>query len=274
MSGEQLLDGVAQHVRRVRFERSLKLTPRGLDADRFVLVCGDPDMDSVTRVALIEEVLARFPPPPERLAGIRSVLGAASHVHFGHERLASGESLLKAYAERAGADVSGRSDVEPLGTGFKWLPGSSGAVIETRYRLVTGTWWQHRQQLASAFCADFPASVTDAVALLAAAAFSVANDARPPMLIESDENGGSQRRAFTLRMHGSRLRVRDVALALAAMNDAVGAVPGVALTRLIDPSLDGSVSFVAAGRDRDGDPFMTIYFDWQSLDLRPDSAPD
>lgn len=273
MSGQVLIERLAQHLRHVRFERSLKLAPGRLDADRFVLVCDDPEAHLPVRDALVADVLRHFPPPEPSRHTITAALSAAALLHFGHESLPDGRSLIKAYAEREGADYSGERDVEPLGVAHKWIPGTEGSHVETRYRLVSRHWWTRRELLATAFCSQFSRPVTAAVErLLAAVLDGVTDAAAPPMLIESDESGGSRRRAFTLRLHDEQIRVGTLMPALAEVATVIGAAPAEAIEQTLEPALDGRVSFLAAGQDRQGDPFTTLYFDWQTLDLRPPTS--
>ena len=264
-----------------QYERSFKMCLGGLFAQRYLL--GVP----ATRVApgRLVEAARRLGMPPDMLPCFERALEGASTALFGFEDGPHGP-VLKAYAEyrsRLGTAQMGprgpdrRPSTVELFRGFKWPmacrpadapgDGAPGGVplvaasggVQTVYRALPGLSAQQVRLEADARLSDAWAWPLRAAVL---GILQRAHWARPgfaALWLDLGELDGPVR-GFDLNLYDAGLRVSEVAddvLALAR----VWRLEPVMVQRLLAVAGPGWLGHVSMGRGRDGQPYLTVYFE-------------
>lgn len=265
-----------------QYERSFKMCPGGLFTQRYLL--GVPAM-RVGHARLVEAA-RRLGMPADMRRCFERALAGASMALFGFEDGPQGP-VLKAYAEyraRLGPALAAARDpgVWPspaveLFRGFKWQvaclrgaeaggaalgdvpPLGAGPGVQTVYRVLPGLC---RQQVH----AEVDARLSDAwAAPLRVAVLGIlarAHRARPAfaaLWLDLGESDGPVR-GFDLNLYDAGLYVQDVAGAVARLAEAFGIGRGL-VQRLLGAAGGALLGHVSAGRGRDGQPYLTVYFE-------------
>ena len=259
------LTAVGRLGRGYGIERSVKLSPRGITDDRYLITVHKDDLGA-NPLAAIESIAGPDELPAAKWAELMRQLPEADVVHFGHE--GGGNPVRKVYLEfvsrfrKALAENAGGQHT--LYVALKWRPGEPQTAKFSRY------YWSPAQQRASSMAATFGAGyqghetapslkLLNSMVELGAAR---AGD-KGLMLLEVEEEG-TGRHSFDVNLYSSKVRGREVRGTLGPLFNAYGIAPdrAEAMLKRLDGELIGHVS---AGMDANGQDFATVYF---GLDAR------
>ena len=282
--------GLAAH-----YERSFKLRPSHLLAQRYLL--GVP-MEGRTPAHLVEAA-CRMHMPQDMRAAFEQALHGASTALYGFEGGPEG-AVFKAYAEyrsrlgpalsaarRAGGHAAGGV---AMFRGFKWRADvrHRGAGVQTDYTARPGLGPLQLREAVDAFFGHRGAGLHVASPVFRAAkegavlhssgvddqwGGSLLRDvvraildralaARPggaALWLDLGE-AGYPVRAFDLNLYDAGLRVQDIAGEVARLARAFGVNDGLT-SRLMGAAGGALLGHVSAGRGRDGQPYLTVYFE-------------
>jgi hypothetical protein len=259
MSASDLIDLVRALKAPYGLERSVKIVPGALMEDRFLI--------SLHRSALgaaadtLTQMGRALGLPPDFAGAIAQAQGEADVVHFGHEG-GSEHAIYKIYLEYASrvrrAQAQNAGDPVLVYRAYKWMPGAQGPRAVTHY-----TWLPCRDRNAIAARlrtlappAEAPRALGCGLDLLARAA--ARTDARHLFLMEVEEPG-NPRLSYDINVYRAELHLRDIAdLVEAAATDF--AVPQPQVRALLERCGALALGHLSAGRDRDGDEFVTLYY--------------
>jgi hypothetical protein len=249
-------------------ERSVKITPGALAADRCLISVGRAAFGSAPADRLIRMGHA-LRMPPTFAAPIAAALERADVVHFGYE--AAGErDIYKIYLEyvtearRAMAAESSHPVLVHLA--YKWVAAQADSGAITRY-----TWMpcRTRDELEAKLrdlvpAIEAPNALRCALGLVSrVTAFA---DTGRFLLMEVDEPG-NPRRSCDLNVYDAELRMRDISdLLETALTDF--AVPKPRARLVFDRAADRALGHLSAGVGRDGQEFVTIYFGVESHSMK------
>lgn len=233
-------------------ERSLRLRPGEIRANRFLL---SVDRDRIRKPPgpRVLHALGRLRFPPKLLPRVQQGLQEALCLHFGFEEGPRGVRF-KFYVERAGL---GGSD-EPVlrHEACKWDPDGAEPSAVTRY------WWPGRLD-APGLRAHVEPCVRGHPALpaLVDSLLARALDRLPAEEISllDVEEGDGPRRSVDLNVYDADLRVGDLGEGIRALADAFS-LPRPSFEALLGQIEARSLGHLAAGSDRDGAPFVTLYY--------------
>jgi tryptophan halogenase len=245
-----------------QYERSLRLTEGGLQANRFLLTVNASDIPGGVSGAAAQAlaVCDHFEMP----AGLREAavenFPMARCVHFGFE--GSQESIVcKLYLER---EVSGqeadraRAANQPvlLHLAFKWDL-LRDAAVTTRYLwypfLSAG---EIEDRLAHVYRDGLAGSQAIARALLRLAIERAPAERLQYLEVEEAENA---RRSFDLNVYNSKLQVKDIHNLLQQMREAFAIRPGQ-FQALYDQIKGMALGHLAGGVHRNGKDFFNLYY--------------
>jgi hypothetical protein len=244
-----------------RYERSFKLRPGTLLAQRYLL--GVPTAGQTP--ALLGEVARRLGMPGAQQDLFEQALEGASTALYGFEGGPEG-ALFKAYAEystRSSPALMQECGADPpaveMFRGFKWRAGSADAGIQTCYSVRPGLGPQQVRALADARLRGqrLDALHGDVLAMLTRAL--AARPGYAPIWLDLGEVGSTVR-AFDLNLYDAGLRVQDIAGEVAAIGRAF-LVDALLVQRLLAASGPGLLGHVSAGLGREGQPYLTVYFE-------------
>ncbi len=244
-----------------QYERSFRLAPGSLQANRFLTTMNRADLgaDALERVLAVARAMGL--PSTEREA-VAARFDAAQSVHFGFEA-GGGAMRCKLYLERrvpadeaAAAAAQGR--VVPLHHAFKWdvlsgegvqtvydwHPGLDAAGIAARLRALYG----------ADEAPDNAASLAIALDTLALAS----PRAGQLQYLEVHEPETS-RRSFDINLYDANLAVRDALPLLLRMRERHGVRPGQ-FQALVDQVKGLPLGHLAGGVHRDGRDFFNVYY--------------
>lgn len=240
-------------------ERSFRIAPGALMANRFLLSLDPGDIPGDARARVLE-VCRQLGMPAAAQADAADRLPQACSVHFGFEE-GGGRMLSKLYLEFAAGDAGPRTAAsgEPvlLHLAFKWAPGDEACVV-SRY-------WLHpaldahgiEQRLAAIYAGEAAGpSLEIARSVLRLAAGRSAHGALQYLEVTED---GHPRRSFDLNCYDAGLQVKDVQGALFAMRDRFEVRPGQ-FQALYDQIRDSRFGHLAGGIHRDGADFFNVYY--------------
>jgi hypothetical protein len=250
---------------KARYERSFKLSPGSLLAQRYLL--GVP-VSSQSR-GLMVEAARRMGMPAAAQTRFERALEGASTALYGCEAGPDGV-VLKAYAEYrarlerslAAARSTGAtpSPVEMF-VGFKWR-GDAQPALRAAQTHYTGHPALGATDVLSAVNARLSgernAAVRRAVQAVLGQAFG-ARQARSPLWLDVGEVEAPTR-AFDLNLYDAELSVDDVAAALTDLASAFGIAPAL-WQRLLRAAGPGMLGHVSAGQSRQATPYLTVYFE-------------
>lgn len=246
----------------IDFERSFKVVPGDLFQDRFLLGLDRRDLGSSAeeRIAPICEKIGM---PRNLLTSFLQGLADANHVYFGVEKDARG-LLYKAYLECrdkiekeiCGTSVAGRSF--PLFAGFKWDASTPARQAIARYDWYPSLTFHEIHERLQMIIA--PGGHDELLAIVRGiaerAAGRTSND--DIQFLEVGEQG-NPRRSFDINLYKSGLRLADLFPHLLSALRHYGVISESfeAVYQRIKAERFGHL---AAGVDREGKEFMTIYY--------------
>lgn len=252
----------------VGFERSFKATVGQLARDRFLLGVDRP-RNGTNLDESIERVCIALGMPPDHQEAFRHALVDANHVYFGAER--DHQSVtVKAYLEfrdavtRRIAAGHGEAQSYRLYTGYKWVPANRFHCLVSHYQ-----WYPF---LPAADIVERVGRIIDAKkhAVLGSVISRVAQRALetvPPQAVQFLEvsEDGSARASFDINIYKAGYRLGDLRpLLLEAIEDLV--IPRDAFESLLQRVSGQRVGHLAAGLDRDGRYFFTVYYGGRLVD--------
>lgn len=238
-------------------ERSLKLVAGQMLHRRLLAGLHRHDVPDATLIQLCSSLGM---PPSCRVAFERD-LAQANVVHFGFEQgaqacaykvyLEFGERLAPALrlpvAQRLPTDIH---------HAFKWDPEHPDAAVLARYTLVPDPGLDATLQRFDALFERLELRRTRDV--LRELLHLVHNRLAEPWMVLQVSEDGQSRHSYDVSCYGSRLRLRDIGPWLWQLADCYG-VPDVQTTRELQPVRDCLLGHIAAGVDRHGADFVTIY---------------
>lgn len=253
---------------RVEFERSFKLTRGRLSSDRLLLgVRRSPGTNAADEA--IAALCHTIGMPSDLLRAFRAALGDANHVYFGAER--DGSSLtFKAYLEfrdtiaQRALEGQARSPAAELYTGYKWDPANPSRHAVSHYHwLADLSPDQILQRVQDLGGGDARAGLGAVTTSIVARALETLTPQAIQFLEVREE--GNPRRSFDINVYkvGARLVDWLPAWRLARDHFAVPAEPFDALFGRIGTE---RVGHLAAGVDRHGRDFLTLYYGGTAID--------
>ena len=239
-------------------ERSVKLGPGRLSADRFLVTCYPTSLGPDPRARFIE-IATMLDCPAEAVARLSAHWGAVESVHLGCDGI--DPPLFKLYVEYP-LGKSGRSDIPP-DAGFlsvKWVPG--GNFNYSLYRVLP------EPATAPAARAALPGAISDDVgeASLRFADAVLGGVLMPeaPISILVVEDETSPRRSFDINLYRAETPFGRHRSAIRALCADFG-MPDAA-RRLLAEGEGTMLGHVAIGRDERGAEFVTLYYGVSSHD--------
>jgi hypothetical protein len=237
-------------------ERSFKLAPGGVRDDRVIFGLRRDQLD---RDALLASCRT-LGMPDAYLSQLDAALPEANTVGFGFEG-----GVYKVYLEFWNA-LRQRLAREPrnvtpatLFLGFKWpVSGGNGAIASyTCYPLLSvGAVAARLRALYDA--PEASPSVLAALAILELAARRIGKD-DSFVYVEAAEEG-NPRKSFDLNLYKARLAVNELAAPLSALARSYGAAAPAELF-----SLARQLGHISGGRGRNGQDFLTVYYEIEGL---------
>lgn len=263
-----LMRHVGQLAPRVDFERSFKLTHGRLSPDRFLLGVEAPRGTQGADQA-ITALCQTLGMPAEFLLTFQQALPDANHVYFGAER--DQQSLtFKSYLEfrdkvvSQPCDAAGRPQAGELYVGYKWDARMPTRCAVSHYHwlrdLSPGEIERHAQGLVG----GDPRAGLGAVT---AAFFARALEAVTPQAIQFLEvrEVGNPRRSFDINVYKMESRLADWVTPLQMAGEHF-TLPAGALDVLLGRIGAERLGHVAAGVDRQGRDFLTLYYGGTTMD--------
>ena len=238
------------------FEKSFKMSPALLDADRMIL---GVRTGLVAREALLS-VCRALGMPDAFIAQFGAVLAEANTVGFGFEHgtykvyLEFWEKLVRRL-QREPANV----DPALLFLGFKWAPRGAPAIARyTCYPLLS---IQGIRRRLDALYDERGPSVQAAREILELAARRIGADSF--VYVEAAEEG-NPRKSFDLNFYKAGLRVDELRPALSALAERY-ALAGNVLERILADGGQRAFGHLSGGLGRQGEDFLTVYYEIEGL---------
>jgi len=253
----RLMNAVAALEVPYQHERSVRLTPGGLDGNRYLLTCDLADLGA----SAFDRILGVVEPvgfPAALRDAVRAGIPAAACVHFGFEEQA-GRISCKLYLEQAldfEGLVRGAADPVLLHRAWKWQP-QDGSWVETRYL------WH--PALAAQALADRVAAVYADPALHGGAfirrvlEIALGGVAADRLMFLAVSESGNPRDSFDLNFYAAGLAVRALQRELFTLRDRFAIPPG-RFQALYDQIRMRQLGHIAGGVHRNGEEFVTIYY--------------
>jgi len=242
-----------------QYERSLRLSARGIQANRFLLTLNARDIPGdASREALA--ICDRMGIPPVLRAAAEAKFAMANCVHFGFE--GDQDSIIcKLYLERAvppaearAAHAAGQKVL--LHLAFKWDLMTSAAVTTRYHWFPYLTASQIERRLSSLYRDEAAPSFAIASAMLRLAAGRVPAERLQYLEVEEAEN---ERRSFDLNLYDAGLRVSDAQPFLQRMREHFAIRPGQ-FQALYDQVKALQLGHLAGGLHREGRDFFNLYY--------------
>ena len=240
-------------------ERSFRVAPQSLQANRFLLSVGARQLpaQALERAWAIAAALGL---PAALRAQVEASFAGADHLHFGFEG-EPGRVMCKLYFERT---VTGLAAARARETGepalqyeaIKWNV-ATGAHVLSRYHWHAGL----SVSGIAARVAELTAGGPDEMCTLTQAVLDLAAPrvaAERLLLLEVTESG-APRRSFDLNLYDAQLLVRDLQPVLFRMRELFGIRPGE-FQALYDQIKNRPLGHLAGGIHRDERPFFNVYF--------------
>lgn len=273
MSGQQLLidaddsaEAEAQRLCRtakslaheVRFERSYKFRPGTLCRNRFLLSLDGPE----TSLQAVLDAARSIDMPADLEARLEAAYRSPSAVLFGFEQ--EGDSIVtKLYLEfwedvvRQVHEAGDRKQPILLNLGLKWRDDHHRITEYTCYPLLS-----HAETNARIDPIVRPASTElfDVIKNIHRRAARQGHGSTFPYM-EATEAAG--RWSFDINLYAAQLELGEVDDSLEALA-AIFAIDAASMASL-KPFRYGQLGHISAGTARDGEPFLTLYFEDRSL---------
>ncbi|WP_454692150.1 hypothetical protein [Achromobacter aloeverae] len=237
-------------------EWSLKFSMAGLVGNRFLLGLDRRNWGGIDFAALPRALAI----PQGLWVRILQDMDHARAIFFAYEPDAAGAGTYRVYVEFMPApDALRRHGVLPLGCGYKWHPATGREAAITTYRM------RHLEDRAAfdahlqPFLAGLGNPVVRAVATDIIGAASGLADPAGFMFLEVDE-ADTRRESFTVTFRGADLPLRAHIPDLLRVAGSFALAAGDVLDFFV-PDEPRSIYSLAAGSARDGNEFMTVYYD-------------
>jgi len=227
------------------FERSFRMAEKHLSRERFL--AGLPRSDiAQADFQIIADLLGI---PPRFKATLESDLAKCVFVHFGYEGLED-SSQYKIYLEFP----KSHETTLPLYIGYKWSAFDPTLMTITNYKRVQFSDAEKLVDLLEKYLADSPAM--ECVSALVTAA--IKRTPTSELLLVDVADQLTPRHSFDLNLYSAGLRISDVAGTLRALSRHF---------RIDEPSMDATLGkalhdglgHISGGRNRLGQPFLTLY---------------
>ncbi len=240
-------------------ERSFRIAPKSLQANRFLLSIGSRELPPDAK-ARAWAICTHMGVPPGVQARFDAEFDRADHLHFGFEG-EPGKVICKLYLERT---VTGLEAARSRETGepalqyvaFKWNTERDEYFV-SHYRWHAGLSPGAIEQRLAALCAAAPPAMLE-IARTVVDAAAARLPAERLLYLEVTEEG-QPRHSFDLNVYDARLQVRDLQPAMFAMRDHFEVRPGQ-FQVLYDQIKTQRMGHLAGGIHRDGQFFFNLYF--------------
>jgi tryptophan halogenase len=241
------------------YERSLRMSRRGLSANRFLLSTNAKDLAGERR-KLPLEICERLGMPGALRVAAEQNLSMAKCLHFGFEGEAD-SIICKLYLEREvpqeeALSARQRGDAVLLHLAFKWDL-LTGAAVTTRYLWHPAL---SAPQIEERLRQVYPEGASVSFAIAAAALHLAREKLRPELLqyleVLEDENA---RRSFDLNLYNAQLQVKDLQHLLHRMREHFALRPGQ-FQALYDQIKTKALGHIAGGVHRNGEDFFNLYY--------------
>lgn len=254
-----LMNAVREMAPASYLERSFRIAPQSLQANRFLLSIGARQLppDAMARSWAICQHLGI---PAALRTQVETEFARADHVHFGFEG-EPGKVIFKLYLERT---VTGLEAARSRETGepalqyvaFKWNSDRDEHVV-SYYHWHAGLSPSGIEHRLAQLCA----SASPALLEMARSVVNATAARLPPerlLYLEVTEDG-ELRKSFDLNLYDAQLLVRDLQSVLFAMRDHFGVRPGQ-FQALYDQIKSSRMGHLAGGVHRNGLEFFNVYF--------------
>ena len=243
-------------------ERSLKLVAGRMMHRRLLAGLHRQDVSDDTLIQLC----GALGMPASSRTHFERELAQANVVHFGFEQ-GPQSCAYKVYLEFGARlapalrlPVAQRLPVE-IHQAFKWDPERPDSAVLARYTLLPDPGLEvTMQRLDTLFDRVELRRTRDVLRELV---HLVHNRLPEPWMVLQVSEDGQSRHSYDLSCYGSRLRLRDIGPWLWQLADCYG-VPDVQTTKELQPVRDCLLGHIAAGVDRQGADFVTIYHEAES----------
>jgi tryptophan halogenase len=243
------------------FERSFRLGPRRMLANRFLLGFRKQRIGDTADQSILD-ICECLGMPSILLDRYRALLPDSQYVHFGFEEGESG-CLYKAYlefyekVEEKMRIAPTRSDPQLMHLGFKWAAAGGGAPVLTSYVwhpfLTVESMLERVANLLDPLGTGAIVDVTRRV--LHAAADRVQH--RDIFYMEATEEG-NPRHSFDINMYRARLRMEEIDSVLGRLSGHFDLA--MKEYRMLREDIRASIfGHIASGIDRTGGDFLTVY---------------
>lgn len=238
------------------YERSFKMSAHSLLENRFLM--GIPAA-AMTPEALAGKCRELAMPTPLMESMICALPGAGS-VHFGFEE-GPGSAIFKIYLEywdRLNPARQREDETVLLHQAFKWDALGSGRSMVADYTcFLKLSREQTLQRIAGIYNNDAGHPAYDFASRLVALACTRTDQKLMYLEVSEAQN---RRASFDLNFHAADLKLRDIEPGLRRMSRYY-AIPGERFELLLDTLATKTLGHLSGGASRDGDEFMTLYYD-------------
>lgn len=238
----------------VGLERSVKLTHRSLNSDRFII---GPKHDSLTPERL-EQILTELNFPVRYIPEVLSRLGESNQTGLGFEQL-NGNATYRLYLEFFNGykpDPSSNSGV--LHVGYKWLCGNPVEMTVTRYSYTPLFHGDNHEQVVRKTLMTVNDSFVDEV--VSAAERSLANIPCKHRIITSAKEDEGCRYSFDVNVYKS---AKTVAFLEPELRNIARffKIEKQLMNEFLNVTGNATLGHISSGVDAVHNPFFTVYFD-------------
>jgi len=241
-----------------QYERSLRISEAGLEANRFLLTLEQRDIPGGRERVL--DICRRLGMPEEALAAASERYGMANCIHFGFEGDA-GRGMCKLYLERAVSPEEARlaraaGESALLHLAFKWTPGGSFVTTEYRWHPALTAAEIAQRLERHVYAGASGESLEIAKGVLSLAAGRIAAEQLQYLEVQERE---TDRRSFDLNLYNARLQVKEMQPQLNRMRELHKLRPGQ-FQALYDQIKLLPLGHLAGGVHRNGKDFFNLYY--------------
>lgn len=235
------------------FERSCKLSAGALNQDRFLLTQHKNCFGQEPLAALLK-LASALEMPEEGLNWLRKQFQKAELIHAGYEG-DNGAPLCKLYVEYPYSEIDDDkgSDGFLLHQAIKWYP-EDGRHLITDYRCLP---YLSQKQFIS-FVRECLGSSGQVQATWVENLLLQSCNSELPMMLDVSEPK-TVRRSFDLNLYDFALRIGDLAPLLKGLFQSFS-ISSESTNQFIEQNADQMLGHVSGGVNREGEPFITLYF--------------
>ena len=238
------------------YERSFKLSARKLLGNRFLM--GLP-VEQIAPARLFD-VCHDLAMPEAFIGRVSEALPGANTIHFGFEEGVGG-GIFKLYLEywsRLNPARQRGDETVLLHQAFKWDAADSRRCMVANYRcFLRLSREQTMRRLAGIYNDDSAHPALAFARQLVALACQRTNEKLMYLEVSEEQN---RRSSFDLNFHAAGLKLHDIAPRLTAISRHY-ALPAAQVAGLLDGIATRTLGHLSGGASRDGQDFMTIYYD-------------